>query len=45
VANRDAVLLKDKDKALAAHAKGGKGKSHFQKETRFHKESHSPKRF
>jgi hypothetical protein len=29
----------------AAHAKGGKEKSHFQKETHFHKESHSPKRF
>jgi hypothetical protein len=45
VANREAVLLRDEDQALAAHAKGGKGKSHFQKETHFHKESHSPKRF
>jgi hypothetical protein len=45
VANRKAVLLRDEDQALAAHAKGGKGKSHFQKETHFHKESHSPKRF
>jgi hypothetical protein len=45
VANREAILLRDEDQALAAHAKGGKGKSHFQKETHFHKESHSPKRF
>jgi hypothetical protein len=45
VANREVVLLRDGDQALAAHAKGGKGKSHFQKETHFHKESHSPKRF
>jgi transposase InsO family protein len=45
VANREVVLLRDEDQALAAHAKGGKGKSHFQKETHFHKESHSPKRF
>jgi hypothetical protein len=45
VANREVVLLRDEDQALDAHAKGGKGKSHFQKETHFHKESHSPKRF
>jgi hypothetical protein len=45
VANREVVLLRDKDQALDSHAKGGKGKSHFQKETHFHKESHSPKRF
>jgi hypothetical protein len=45
VANREAVLLRDEDQALAAHAKGRKGKYHFQNETHFHKESHSPKRF
>jgi hypothetical protein len=45
VANREVVLLRDEDQAPVAHAKGGKRKSHFQKETHFHKESHSPKRF
>jgi len=45
VANREAVLLRDEDQALAAHAKGRKKKAHFQKETHFHKESHSTKRF
>jgi hypothetical protein len=45
VANREAILLRDDDQALATHAKGGKRRSHFQKETHFHKESHSPKRF
>jgi hypothetical protein len=45
MANQEVVLLRDEDQPLAAHAKGGKGKSHFQKETHFHKESHSPKRF
>jgi hypothetical protein len=45
VANREAVLLRDEDQALVDHAKGGKKRSHFQKETRLHKESHSPKRF
>jgi hypothetical protein len=45
VANREAILLRDEDQALAAHAKGRKKKSHFQKETHFHKESHAPKRF
>jgi len=45
VANREAVLLRDEDQALDAHAKGGKKGSHFQKETNFHKESHPPKRF
>jgi hypothetical protein len=45
VANREVVLLRDEDQALAAHAKGGKKGSHFQKETNFHKESHPPKRF
>jgi hypothetical protein len=45
VDNREAILLRDEYKSLAAHAKGGKKKFHFQKETHFHKESHSPKRF
>jgi hypothetical protein len=45
VANREAVLSRDEDQALAAHAKGGKKRSHFQKETHQHKESHPPKRF
>jgi hypothetical protein len=45
VANREVILLRDENQALVAHAKGGKGKSHFQKETQFHKVSHSPKRF
>ena len=39
VANREVVLLRDEDQALVAHAKGEKKKSHFQKETHFHKES------
>jgi hypothetical protein len=45
VANREAVLLRDEDQALIAHAKGGKRRSHFKKETYLHKESHSPNRF
>jgi hypothetical protein len=45
VANREVVLLRDEDQALAAHTKGGKKRSHFQKETHPHNESHSPKRF
>jgi hypothetical protein len=45
VVNREAFLLRDEDQALASHAKGGNKKSHFQKETHFHKESDSPKRF
>jgi hypothetical protein len=45
VANREAVLLRDEDQALATHVKGGKRRSHFKKETHLHKESHSPKRF
>jgi hypothetical protein len=45
VANREAVLLKDEEQALDAHAKGENKGSHFQKETHLHKESHSPKRF
>jgi hypothetical protein len=45
VANREAVLLRDEYKALAAHDKGGKRSSHFNKETLLHKEPHSPNRF
>jgi hypothetical protein len=45
VANREAILSRDEDQALATHAKGGKKMSPFQKETHQHKESHSPKRF
>jgi hypothetical protein len=45
VANREAILLRDEDQALVAHVKGGRKRSHFQKETHNHKESHSPKRF
>jgi len=37
VANREVVLLRDEDQALATHAKGGKKRSHFQKDTHFHK--------
>ena len=48
VANREALLARDDDQALATHTKGGRKKSYFQKET--HKESHpqnksQPKRF
>jgi hypothetical protein len=45
VANREVILLRDEDKALDSHAKGGNKMSHFQKETHFHKESHPPRRF
>ena len=45
VANREVVLLRDEDQALAAHAKGGNKMSHFHKETHLHKESHSQNRF
>jgi hypothetical protein len=45
VANREVVLLRDEDQALASHTKGGKKRSHFQKETHPHKESHPPRRF
>jgi hypothetical protein len=45
VANREAILLRDEDQAIDAHAKGGKRRSHFNKETHLHKEYHSPKRF
>jgi hypothetical protein len=53
VANREALLAKDDDQALATHTKGGRKKPYFQKEThkepqqsnKFnHKESH-PRRF
>ncbi len=42
VANQEA-LLRDDDQALAAHAKRGRGKPQFKKET--YKESHPPKKF
>jgi hypothetical protein len=45
VANQEAILLRDEDQALDAHAKGGKKRSHFKKETHLHKESHPPRRF
>jgi hypothetical protein len=45
VANREAVLSRDEDQALAAHTKGGRKRSHFQKETHQHKESHFPNKF
>jgi hypothetical protein len=45
IANREIVLSRDEDQALVAHTKGGRKRSHFQKETHQHKESHSPKRF
>jgi hypothetical protein len=45
VANREAVLSRDEYQALATHTKGGRRRSHFQKETHQHKECHSPKRF
>jgi hypothetical protein len=31
VANREALLARDEDQALATHTKGGRNKSHFQK--------------
>ena len=37
VANREAVLLRDEYQALYSHAKGGKKRSHFQKDTHLHK--------
>jgi hypothetical protein len=33
VANREALLARDDDQALATHIKGGRKKSYFQKET------------
>jgi hypothetical protein len=43
VANREALLSRDEDQALATHTKGGRKKSYFQKET--HKESHPQNKF
>jgi hypothetical protein len=43
VANRDALLSRYEDQALATHTKGGRKKSYFQKET--HKESHPQNKF
>jgi hypothetical protein len=37
VGKRESVLLRDVNQALAAHAKGGNKRSHFQKETHLHK--------
>jgi hypothetical protein len=42
-ANREALLSRDEDQALATHTKGGRKKSYFQKET--HKESHPQNKF
>jgi hypothetical protein len=43
VTNREALLSRDEDQALATHTKGGRKKSYFQKET--HKESHPQNKF
>jgi hypothetical protein len=43
VANREALLAKDDDQALATHTKGGRKKPYFQKET--HKESQQSNKF
>jgi hypothetical protein len=43
VANREALLSRDEDQALATHTKGGRKKSYFQKDT--HKESHPQNKF
>jgi hypothetical protein len=54
VDNREALLSRDEDQALATHTKGGRKRSYFQKETHkesqpqnkfIHKESHPPRRF
>jgi hypothetical protein len=45
VANQEVILLRDEYESLDSHSKGGKKRSHFQKETHLHKQSHSPKRF
>jgi hypothetical protein len=45
VPNQEAILLRDEDQSLVAHAKGGKRRSHFKKETHLHKESHPPRKF
>ena len=37
VPNQEVVLLRYEYQALASHAKGGKKKYHFQKETHFYK--------
>jgi hypothetical protein len=43
VANREALLSRDEDQALATHTKGRRNKPYFQKET--HKESHRKSKF
>jgi transposase InsO family protein len=43
VANREALLSRDEDQALATHTKGRRKKPYFQKET--HKESHPQSKF
>ena len=43
VANREAILSRDKYQALAAHTKVGRKRSYFYKETHQH-ESHTPKK-
>jgi hypothetical protein len=43
VANREALLARDEDQALATHTKGGRKKSYFQKET--YKESQPQNKF
>jgi hypothetical protein len=45
VSNREFILLRYGDQSISDHAHSGNKKSHFQKETCFHKESYSPKRF
>jgi hypothetical protein len=45
VANREVVLSRDEGQSLAAHTKGRRKMSHFQKETHQYKESHSPNFF
>jgi hypothetical protein len=43
VANREALLSRDEDQALATHTKGGRKMSYFQKEA--HKESQTQNKF
>jgi hypothetical protein len=43
VTNREALLARDEDQALATHTKGGRKKFYFQKET--YKESHPQNKF
>jgi hypothetical protein len=45
VANREAILLRYKYQSQYTHAKGGKRRYHFNKETHLHKESYPPRRF